>query len=78
MNIFCLKAYNNKQVLSVHALILFKIFSFLVDEKIKLKVLSISFEIEIEIGCGQWEVGIRGVNKFHKGLVLSQKGCSRM
>jgi hypothetical protein len=43
MNIF-LKAYNNKLVLSVHALIVFTIF-FLVDENIKLRVLACSFEI---------------------------------
>ncbi len=35
-----LKAYNNKKVLSVHALIVFTIFYFLIDEKIKLKVLA--------------------------------------
>ncbi len=39
------KAYNNKQVLSVHALLVFQIFSFLVDVKIKLKILACSFEI---------------------------------
>ena len=44
MNI-CLKAYNNKWVLSVHALIVFTIFCSLVDEKIKIKVLACSFEI---------------------------------
>jgi hypothetical protein len=33
MNIF-LKTYNNKQVLSVHVLIVFTFFCFLVDEKI--------------------------------------------
>jgi hypothetical protein len=35
----------NKQVLSEHALIVFTIFCFLVDEKIKFKVLACSFEI---------------------------------
>ncbi len=44
MNIF-LKAYNNKQVLSVHALIVFTIFCFFVDEKIKLKVLLASLKL---------------------------------
>ncbi len=43
--IFILKAYYNKQVLSVQALIVFTIFWFLVDEKIKCKVLDCSFEI---------------------------------
>jgi hypothetical protein len=37
MNIF-FEGYNCKQVLSVHALMVFKIFCFLVDKKIKLKV----------------------------------------
>ncbi len=37
------KVYNNKQVLSVHAMIDY--FCFLVEEKIKLKVLACSFEI---------------------------------
>jgi hypothetical protein len=41
----CLKAYNNKWVLSVHTLIFFRIFCFSVDEKIKFKVLACSFEI---------------------------------
>jgi hypothetical protein len=40
MNIF-LKAYINKQVLYVHALIVFPIFCFLGDEKIKLKACSL-------------------------------------
>jgi hypothetical protein len=40
-----LKAYNNKKVLSVHALIVFTILCFLVDETIKLKVLACFFEI---------------------------------
>jgi hypothetical protein len=31
------KTYNNKEVLSVHALLFFTIFCFLVDEKIKLQ-----------------------------------------
>jgi hypothetical protein len=44
MNSF-LKAYNNKKVLSVHALIVFTILCFLVDETIKLKVLACFFEI---------------------------------
>jgi hypothetical protein len=39
------KAYNYKKVLPVHALIVFTVFGFLVDEKIKLKVLASSFEI---------------------------------
>jgi hypothetical protein len=43
MNIF-LKVYNNKQVLSIHTMIIFLQFC-LVDEKIKLKVLACSFEI---------------------------------
>jgi hypothetical protein len=44
MNIF-LKAYNNILVLSVHVLIVFKKFCFLVGEKIKVKVLVCSCEI---------------------------------
>ncbi len=43
MNIF-LRDYNNKLELSVHALVVFTIFCFLVDEK-KLKVLACFFEI---------------------------------
>jgi hypothetical protein len=43
MNIF-LEAYNIKQVLSVHALMVFKIFGFLVDEIIILKVLASTFD----------------------------------
>jgi hypothetical protein len=43
MNIF-LKVYD-KKVLSVHALIVFKIFCFVFDVKIKLKVLASSCEI---------------------------------
>jgi hypothetical protein len=42
MNIL-LKAYNNKR--SVHALMVFTILCFLVDEYTKLKVLACSFEI---------------------------------
>ncbi len=44
MNNF-LKAYYDKYVLSVHALILFKFFGFLLEWKIKLKVLACSFGI---------------------------------
>jgi hypothetical protein len=44
MNTF-LKAYNNKKILSVHALIELTIFCFSIDEKINLKVLACSFEI---------------------------------
>ncbi len=39
-----LKAYNNKYLLSVHALMVFTIFCFIVDEKIKFKVLACFFE----------------------------------
>jgi hypothetical protein len=39
------KAYNKKLVPSLHTLIVFTIFSFLVNEKIKLKVLAGFFEI---------------------------------
>jgi hypothetical protein len=39
------EAYYNKLVLSVHALMVLTIFCFLVDEKMKLKVLACSFEI---------------------------------
>ncbi len=42
---YFVKVYNNEQVLSVHALIVFKIFCCLVEKKIKLKVLAFSFEI---------------------------------
>jgi hypothetical protein len=42
---FFFKAYYNKLVLSVHALVVLTIFCFLVDEKMKLKVLACSFEI---------------------------------
>jgi hypothetical protein len=43
MNIY-LKAYNNKNVLSIHALkVFFTIFNFLIDEEIKLKVLACFF-----------------------------------
>ncbi len=45
---FC-NAYNIKYVLSVHALIGFSIFCFLVDEKIKLKVLACFFWIYLLI-----------------------------
>jgi hypothetical protein len=41
-----LKAYINKGVLSVHALMFFTIL-FIVDEKIKLKVLAGSFAINV-------------------------------
>ncbi len=44
MNIV-LKAYNNKLVLCVQVLIFLTIFCFLVEERIKLKVLACSFEI---------------------------------
>jgi hypothetical protein len=44
MNI-CLYAENNKQMLYVHVLIVFTIFCFLADKKIKLEVLACSFEI---------------------------------
>ncbi len=44
MNNF-LKAYNKKLVLSVHALMVFTIFCFLVDKKNELKVLAFFFEI---------------------------------
>ena len=44
MNIF-LRDYNNKLVISVHALVVFTLFCFLVDEKNKLKVLACFFEI---------------------------------
>ncbi len=37
---YFLKAYYNKQALSVHALMFFTVFCFLVDKKIKLKVLA--------------------------------------
>jgi hypothetical protein len=43
MNIF-LKVYNNRWVLSGHALIVFTICCFLVDEKLKLKVFAYSFK----------------------------------
>jgi hypothetical protein len=39
------KADNNEQVFSVHALIVFTIFCFLVDEKLELKGLACFFEI---------------------------------
>ncbi len=41
---YFLKTYDNKKVLSVHALV-FTIFCFLVDEIIKLKVLACFFEV---------------------------------
>ncbi len=44
MNIF-LKAYNNKWVLFVQALMVFRNFCFLVDEKIKLNDLACFFEL---------------------------------
>jgi hypothetical protein len=43
MNIF-LKAYNNKYVLSLHAMIVFTIIFFSVDKKIKVKVLACSLK----------------------------------
>jgi hypothetical protein len=45
MNLFW-KAYNNKKVLFIQALMVFTKFCFLVDEKIKLKDLACSFEID--------------------------------
>ncbi len=39
---FIFKPYDNRKV---HALIVFTLFGFLVDDKIKLKVLACSFEI---------------------------------
>jgi hypothetical protein len=44
---YFLKAYNNKLVLSVHALAVFTFFCLLVDEKIKLKVVACFFEITL-------------------------------
>ncbi len=42
---YFLKVYSNEQVLPVHALIVFKNFCCLVDEKIRPKVLACSSEI---------------------------------
>ncbi len=41
----CLKDYNNELLLFVHVLIVFTVFCFLVDEKIKLKVLACFSEL---------------------------------
>jgi hypothetical protein len=46
MNIFFM-AHNNQQVLAVHERIVFTIFCFLFDEKIKLKFLACFFEITV-------------------------------
>jgi hypothetical protein len=42
---YFLKVCNNKKAFSVHVLIVFTIICFVVDEKLKLKVLACSFEI---------------------------------
>jgi hypothetical protein len=75
MNIF-LKAFNNKYVLSVHALIVFTIFCSLVDEKINLKFLACRGRSNDDFYCAPMEPYRRlpGAGIFKESMGARNRG----